>query len=354
MKYLKGSIDNSQFKSSRQARVLQINSKLMKVMFFGVHELERKHFEEREDCSFEIVLTPWTLSVDTVSMAEGFDAVSIFIYDDVNEHVLSSLKQMGIELIIIRASGTDHVDMHTAERLEIEVRNIPDYGAESVAEHTLMLMLAMARKVKPAIMNAVKHHFSLHHMEGKTLSKKTIGIIGTGKIGLSFINLLKGFEANVIAFDVNQDYNLAKLFKFKYVGLDALLENADLISLHLPLNTQTKYMINAASLLKMKNEAILVNTSRGAIVNTYDLIHALDKGIISGYATDVYENEKGIFHREDTVATDKYLQKLIQHEKVLLTPHLGFATENAIRSIAFQTLYQLEQWYLQKEAIEMA
>lgn len=287
-------------------------------------------------------------------MAEGCDAISVFIYDDVNEHVLMRLKQIGVELIIIRASGTDHVDMHMAKRLDIEIRNIPEYGAESVAEHTLMLMLAMARKVKPAILNAAKHHFGLNQMDGKTLSNKTVGIIGAGKIGLSFINLLRGFEAHVMAFDVNQDHKMAKLFNFEYVGLDNLFENADFISLHLPLNAQTKYIINAASLLKMKNEAILVNTSRGAIVNTNDLIHALEKGIISGYAADVYENEKGIFHRNNTVAIDENLQKLIHHEKVILTPHLGFATENAIRSIAFQTLYQLEQWYLQKEAIEMA
>lgn len=326
----------------------------MKVIFFGVHELERAHYENREDCSFDIVLTSWTLNTETASMAEGCDAVSVFIYDDLNEEVLMKLHQMHIELIMIRASGMEHVDLSLAKRLGIVVKNIPAYGADAVSEHALALLLAAARKLKLALANASVHHFGISNLQCDTLMNKTIGIVGAGKIGLSLINLLKGFNARVIVYDINADIKLAKMYGFKYVEKNTLFENADFISLHLPLNTDSKYFIDAAALMKMKSTAVLVNTARGAIVKTKDVLDALDNGVIAAYATDVYENEKGIFHKEETVSIDETLQKLIQNEKVILTPHIGFATAGAISSLAFQTLYQLEQWSMEKEILQIA
>jgi len=326
----------------------------MKVLFYSVNLLERKHYEHRIDCSFDIELTTWTLDQETVSLARGYDAISVFIYDDVSENVLISLKRMGIELIIIRAAGTDHVNMQVAKSLGIEIRNIPDYGSVAVAEHALMLTLAAMRKLKLAMMHTSSHYFGLEGLEGSNLSGKSIGVIGTGKIGLAYISLLKGFNAKVIAYDSNPNENLAKLYGFHYVAFEHLIQKADVISLHIPLNKASKYLMKAETFQRMKKNSVLINTSRGAIVKTSDLLSALDNEWIGAYAADVCEYENGVFHREDRIVLDSMMEQLIVHEKIILTPHIAFATDSSISNMAFQCLYLLEQWYMKKEVLLFA
>lgn len=322
-------------------------------MFYSVHELERKHFENRDDCSFQIGMTNWTLNQETLPLALGCDAISVFIYDELGADILQQLKLMNIELILVRAAGLDHVDLETAKQLKIKVKNIADYGPESVAEHTLMLMLTAAKKLKKNLMQTERHYFGLKDIEGSILSGKTIGIIGAGSIGLSLMSLLKGFKVSIIVYDIKPNPQNAISHDFKYVDFKTLIKHSDIITLHLPLNPLSYKMIKKSTIDQMKRNCILVNTSRGGIVDTKDILSALDTNTIAGYATDVYDKEKEIFHHEQHIVIGEELEKLICHDKVMLTPHTAFATDTAISNIAFQTLYQLEDWCVKKVENEM-
>jgi len=244
--------------------------------------------------------------------------------------------------------------MQAAISLGIEIRNIPDYGSVAVAEHALMLTLAAMRKLKLSMMHTSRHYFGLQGLEGSNLSGKTIGVIGTGKIGLAYISLLKGFNAKVIAYDSNPNENLAKLYDFRYVAFEYLIQKADVISLHIPLNKASEYLMKAEAFQKMKKNSVLINTSRGGIVKTTDILRALDQEWIGAYAADVYEYEKGVFHREDRIVLEPMMERLILHEKVILTPHIAFATDSSISNMAFQCLYLLEQWHMKNEAMLFA
>ena len=287
----------------------------------------------------EICFLSTGLNEQSVEQAHGCTAVCCFVTDILNAKVLAALAALGVKLIALRSAGFDHVDLAAAKQHRLTVVNVPKYSPYAVAEFTLLLILSLRRKIIPSYQRCAQYHFSLESTMGVNLHGQTVGIIGTGHIGGAFINLLQGFACSILAYDPMVDASCQHK-GVEYQSLDEVLAAADIVSLHCPLTKDNHHMINAATLAKMKPKSMLINTARGALVDTRALIQALESGHIAYAGLDVYERELGLFfmdHADGTIKDEDFLH-LSAMDNVLITPHQAFFTEDAVSNIMRTTM----------------
>ena len=284
------------------------------------------------------------LSMETVTMAKGCSAVSIFVNDDASAPVLQALSKLGIAFIVFRSAGYNNVDLEAAAKLGIKLARVPEYSPFAVAEHTVALMLTLNRKLIRAHNRIRELNFSLDGLTGFDMHGKTAGIVGMGKIGRRVAGILHGFGCTLLAYDPFPDQEWGAANGVEFVSLEELFSRSDIISLHAPLTKETRYMVNKASISKMKKGVMLINTGRGALIQTRDVIEALKSGQIGYLGLDVYEEEKGLFfedHSED-ILQDDVIARLMTFSNVLITSHQAFLTDTALHNIATTTAFNLD------------
>ena len=318
----------------------------MRVLIYSTKNFELDYIRNASGVQFQTVYVPESLSLKTVQLAEGFECISVFTVDDVSEPIIKRLASIGVKYIAVRAAGYDNVDIPSAEKHGIRVANVPKYSPYSVAEHAVAMLLAMNRKLILANAQVQKNDFTVDNLVGFDVHGKTVGIIGTGCIGTAMARIMHGFGCKLLAHDIEKNRSLQEQCDVTYVSLETLCMNSDIISLHVPLNDSTMHMINSTLIGKMKQDVMIINTCRGAVVNTVDMIKAIEDGIVAYYGMDVYEREKGIFFNDlsGTKLHDDQLLKLMSMKNVLITPHQAFATREALTSIASTTFESICCW----------
>lgn len=286
----------------------------------------------------------FALSLETVPLARGADAVCVFVNDQLPAAVLDALHAEGVRAVLLRCAGYNNVDLAAAERLGLLVANVPSYSPEAVAEFAVALVQTLNRKTHRAYNRVREGNFALDGLMGRTLSGKTVGVVGTGKIGLAFARIMNGFGCRVLAFDPFPSDAFGGLGE--YVGLETLLAESDFVSLHCPLTPGTAQLINARSLGLMKEGAMLVNTSRGGLVDTESVIAALKSKRLGGLALDVYEAEGSLFYHDHSaeIIQDDKLMRLMTFPNVLVCGHQAFFTEEALTEIAECTMRNLDDF----------
>ncbi len=311
----------------------------MKILFYDTKKYDRDSFEKilSEYPELEVEFLEADLSVRTAALAEGYDAICAFVSSDVSTEVVKSLAKHGIKLILMRCAGFNNVDLETAKKCGITVLRVPGYSPEAVAEHAIALALAVSRKLHKSYIKVRENNFSLVGLTGVNFYGKTAGIIGTGKIGAAMCRICHGFGMKVQAYDI---YKNPSLDFVEYVDLDTLLSTSDLISLHCPLTDDSYHLICTKTIKKMKDNVILVNTSRGALIKTEDLIAGIRNKKFFGVGLDVYEEEtKNVFeNREDDILETSITARLLSFPNVIVTSHQGFLTEEALEAISRTTL----------------
>ena len=319
----------------------------MKVAFFSIHNFEKEFFSSyKSHQGHDLTFFEAALNEMTAPLAAGFDCVCCFVSDHLDDRTLQSLKSSGVRLIALRSAGYNNVDLTAADRLGLSVVRVPAYSPHAVAEYAVGLLLALNRKIPKAYSRVRELNFSLEGMIGFDLFGKTIGVIGTGRIGSVFAKIMKGFGCNVLAFDQIPNTVLMEQKVLKYVSLEELYQKSDVISLHVPLSPETNHMINAKALTKMKRGLILLNTGRGALIDSVALIDSLKSGQLAGAGLDVYEEEEGIFYKDlsDQVLKDDVLARLLTFPNVLLTSHQAFLTREALENIAETTFKNISDF----------
>ncbi len=311
----------------------------MKILFYDTKPYDKECFEKvakrYENLDIEYLKTD--ISKRTAALSKGYDAVCVFVASDVNVEVIKTLYENKVKLILLRCAGYNNIDLNAAKKYNITVLRVPGYSPEAVAEHAMALAFAVNRHIHKAYIKVRENNFSLMGLTGMNFHKKTAGIIGTGKIGAAFSRICNGLGMDVIAFD---KYKNPDLDFVKYVSLDELLEKSDLISLHCPLLTSTYHMINTDAIERMKDGVILVNTSRGALISTEDLIKGIRHHKFAGVGLDVYEEESNnVFeNREDDIMETSVTARLLSFPNVIITSHQGFLTNEALEAISEITL----------------
>jgi len=288
------------------------------------------------------------LSVETASMASGCRAVNVFVNDDLSAPVLDILRDNGVESITMRCAGFDRLDIEHAKTLGFQVYRVPAYSPRSVAELALTHMMALSRNFQLVLPRVKTGNYTMEGLVGREVSGKVIGVVGTGKIAQEFIKLVKPMASKIIAFDVYESEDV-KNMGVEYHELSYVLQNSDVVSLHCPLLESTAEMIDRMTLRTMKKTAVIINTARGGLINTTDLIHALENGVIAGAAIDVYDNEAGLFftNRSDLSIEermenwDNNMARLVNLPNVIVSPHVAFLTNEALQNIADTTTSNL-------------
>lgn len=316
----------------------------MKIAFFSAQSYDREYFN-RYNTKHEIVFFDAPLNEQTVNLAAGAKGVCVFVNDALNPSVINSLADLGVGIIALRCAGFNNVHMETAEAKKIKVVRVPAYSPYAVAEHAVALILTLNRKTHKAYNRVREGNFSLERLTGFDLHGKTVGVIGTGKIGEIFCKIMLGFGCKVKAFDLIANRDLEAM-GVVYMPLLKVIADSDIISLHCPLNEQTKHIINSDSMKVMKKGTMLINTSRGALVDTKAVIEALKKGDLGYLGIDVYEQEEKLFFHNlsESVIQDDMLLRLISFPNVLITSHQGFFTDEALTEIAKVTLRNIDDF----------
>lgn len=323
-----------------------------KIAVFDAKPYDRVTFDRvNEKYGFELTYHKEHLDINNVVLANGADAVCIFVNAVVDSDVVGKLKSYGINLIALRCAGFNNVDILAAEKYGVKVVRVPDYSPHAIAEHTLALMLCLNRKVHRAFLRTRDGNFSLVGFEGFDMYGKTVGVIGTGKIGKVAIGLFKGLGMNVLAYDLYPDNAFAEAEGIKYVTLDELYANSDIITLHCPLTKETEYLICDESINKMKDGVMIVNTGRGKLIHTRHLIDGLLSRKIGYAGLDVYEEEGAYFYEDhsDAVMTDDVLARLLSFNNVIVTSHQAFFTQEAMENIANTTMNSISDFFAGKE-----
>ncbi len=312
----------------------------MKILFYDTKNYDRESFQSALGAFPDIAIeyTKSDLDSRTAALAEGFDAVCAFVNSDLGTPTLDILHAKKVSLILMRCAGFNNVDLDTAKKYGMRVMRVPGYSPEAVAEHAMALARASNRRLHKAYNKVRENDFSLSGLMGFNFYQKTAGIIGTGKIGAAMCRICHGFGMKVIAYDVYQNEDLKDFVT--YVSLDQLLSDSDVISLHCPLMDSTYHMINIETIRKMKDGVILVNTSRGALVKTNDLIEGIRMHKFAGVGLDVYEEETAnVFEdRSDEILEHSTTARLLSFPNVMITSHQGFFTREALEAIAVTTL----------------
>lgn len=316
---------------------------MTKIALFDTKPYDKDSFEKMVGKDQQISYYDTRLLIDTAQLAKGFDVVVPFVNDDLSEKTLVSLKQEGVKLIAMRCAGYNNVDLKAAKKLELPIVRVPAYSPHAVAEAAFAMLLTLDRKLQHAYVRTREFNFSLTGLEGFDLYGKTVGVIGTGKIGQCFIEIAKGFGLNVLCYDPYP----AKLEGVKYVSLEELFTSSDIISLHCPLTRENIHIIDLDSINLMKKGVYIINTSRGGLIRSEDLLNGLKEKKIGGAALDVYEEEGGIFFEDNSLngVDDDTLARLISMPNVLVTGHQAYLTKEALSNIAEVTLENITSFF---------
>lgn len=315
---------------------------MITISFYDTKPYDKKYFNIiNEQYGFTINYFETKLSARTAKLAEGSDAVCAFVNDDVSAPTIDALHKLGIKIIAMRCAGYNNVDIRYAQD-KIPVVRVPAYSPHAVAEHAMALLLTLNRRIHKAFLRTRDFNFSLNGLTGFDLYGKTVGVVGTGKIGSAFIDICRGFGMKVLAYDV-----FPNLDGVEYVDMETLLKRSDLISLHCPLTPSTRHIINAKSIDKMKKGVFIVNTSRGALIDSEALLYGLLNEKLGGACLDVYEEESDLFYEDNsaTIVKDDILSRLICLPNVIVTSHQGFLTGEALTNIASTTLENISEFF---------
>ena len=323
------------------------------IAFFGTKPYDEKSFNTANELyGFDIRYYKGHLNKNNLILTQGADVVCIFVNDTADKDIIDAMVENGVKLLALRNAGFNNVDLKAAEG-KLKVVRVPAYSPYAVAEYAVALMLTLNRKIHRAYWRTRDGNFSLHGLMGFDMHGKTVGIIGTGKIAKILIRILKGFGMNILANDLYPDYKFAQEMDITYTSLDELYHNADIISLHCPLTDETKYIINADSISKMKDGVMLINTGRGMLIHTNDLIEGLKNKKIGSAGLDVYEEESEYFYEDksDKNIDDDVLARLLSFNNVVVTSHQAFFTHEAMQNIAETTLQNIQDFINNKKLI---
>ncbi|MDP3705867.1 MAG: 2-hydroxyacid dehydrogenase [Legionellaceae bacterium] len=310
----------------------------MKVAIYNIKDYEKPLFTTMGH-QHNLVFVTEALSLTTIEKSKGCDAVCCFVTDCLNKDIINTLADYEIKLIALRSAGFDHVDLTAAQLTGITVVRVPKYSPEAIAEFAVALILILNRKILTSYLQGLDNNFSLDDLVGFNLYKKTVGVIGTGNIGTAFVRIMNGFGCRLIAVDPEPN-DICKNLNVEYVALDYLLNESDIISLHCPLNDQTMHLMDETAYTKVKKNAMLINTGRGALCDTQALIKALESGSLGYAGLDVYEKEKDLFFKDHSgeAIHDELFLKLRSLPNVMITPHQAFLTQEAIENIVKTTV----------------
>ena len=318
----------------------------MKTAIFSTKFYEKKYLlEVNDEAGHELSFFDDALKIESVHLAMGFDAVSILMHDKVDKVTLEALAKMKVRLIALRCAGYDNVDLEAAAKFHIKVVRVPAYSPQSVAEHAIALILTLNRKTHKAFNRTRANNFTLQNLMGFNLYGKTVGVVGTGNIGTAFCNIMLGFGCKVIANDINHSPALEEK-GVRYMPFLELLEESDIVSVHCPLQNSTRHLFNSLSFSRLKRGAMLINTARGGIINTEDLIIALKSGQVGYLGMDVCENEGQIFNIDftDRIVEDDNIARLLSFNNVLVTAHQAYFTNEAVLEISKTTIRNLSDF----------
>jgi D-lactate dehydrogenase len=319
------------------------------ISFFEVTPVERAYLKKSPLAKHSLKVYEEKIQDVDPKLLRNVDIISVFIYSQLTRAIIE--KAHRLKFVATCSTGFDHIDLAACRKRKIVVSNVPSYGENTVAEHTFALILALSRKVHQAYFRTIHGDFSFEGLQGFDLQGKTLGVVGTGHIGLHVIRIAKGFGMNVVAFDVNKNNFMAETLGFKYVSFDKLLSQSDIISLHAPYNPKTHHMINKDNVRKIKKGALLINTARGGLVETEALAIALDQGILSGAGLDVLEGEELIKEERQILSKQfslDHLKTLLQNhillnrENVVITPHIAFNSKEAALRIIDTTIANIQ------------
>ena len=317
-----------------------------RIIFFDIKDYDREFFEKYgKNYNFEMSFFKSKLSLENVNLTKGYDVVCAFTNDDISKGTIDAMAENGVRLLAMRCAGFNNVSLKDINE-RFKVVRVPAYSPHAIAEYTVGLILAVNRKINKAYVRTREGNFSINGLMGVDLYGKTAGIIGTGKIGQILIKILRGFDMKVIAYDLFPNQKVAEELGFEYVSLDELYANSDIISLNCPLTKETQYMINRRSMLKMKDGVILVNTGRGQLIDSADLVEALKDKKVGAVALDVYEEEENYFFQDKStqVIEDDILGRLLSFYNVLITSHQAYFTKEAVEAITVTTLNNIKDF----------
>jgi D-lactate dehydrogenase len=312
----------------------------MKVAIFSTKYYEREYINKcntgnkQQLTFFDAVLNEYS-----TNLTIGFDAVCVLLSDIINETVIDKLSANSIKLICLRSAGFDNVDIEAAAKRNIKVLRVPAYSPQAIAEHAAALILTLNRKTYKAYNRVRENNFSLNNLMGFNLYGKTVGVVGTGKIGRAFCTIMQGFGCRVIAYDIKES-DAVKEKGIEYKSFDQLLQLSDIISIHCPLTPDTRHLFNSIAFAKMKTGAMLINTSRGAVIKTAHAVEALKRAQLGYLGIDVYEGEQDLFFKDlsGTIIQDDLIERLMSFNNVVITPHQAFFTTEAVKQIAITTI----------------
>ena len=325
-----------------------------RIVFFGAKSYDRESFDKvNEKFGFELKYFKAHPTLDNVSLTQGATAVCVFVNDPVNADIVQAMADHGVKLIALRCAGYNNVDLQAAAEVGIRVVRVPAYSPHAIAEYALALMLAADRHIPRAVTRTRDGNFSLQGLLGFDLYGKTLGVIGTGKIAKVLVRMLSGFGMTILGYDPYPDEEFALVNAMQYVTLDELFQRSDIITLHCPLTPETRYVINAESIAKMKDGVMIVNTGRGQLIDTNALIEGLKSRKIGSAALDVYEEEGNYFYEDtsDAVIVDDTLARLLSFNNVYVTSHQAFFTREALHNIANTTLRNVKDFVEGKSLI---
>lgn len=324
----------------------------MNILFYSMKKFEEPFLKKADTGHMELSFVNNLLNMETSGMAAGYKAISIFAGDDASAPVLKKLAGQGVKYITTRAAGYDNIDLAAAEKYGLRVANVPEYSPYAIAEFAVTMLLALNRKIIIAHRQVQQQNFTVDNLMGMDLHQKTVGVIGTGKIGSIFATIMHGFGCRVLAYDIAPEQKLVSGYGVEYTTLEDLARQSDIISIHTPLNEHTKYLVDAKLIKRMKPGVIIINTARGGVVKIEDVTRSLQEKHIGAYGMDVYEKERGLFFYDwsKKEINDPTLKSLMSMEQVLITPHQAFATREALENIAATTFYNLECWAENKKS----
>ncbi len=325
---------------------------MAKIAFYDTRSYDREAFsKENEKRNFEIEYFDFRLNGKTAFTAKGFDAVCVFVNDVVDANVLETLKSCGVKIVLLRCAGFNNIDLPAAAKNGIKVVRVPAYSPHAVAEHAVALLLALTRHIPQAYIKTKTANFNLEGLKGRDLFGLTAGIFGTGKIGRVMAGILKGFGMKIICYDPFPNQKWADENGFQYVDTETIFRESDVLTFHCPLTEQTRHIVNHDTTKMMKNDAVIINTGRGALIDTKALVHALKHKHIGGAALDVYEEESQFFFQDCSaeVITDDVLARLLTFPNVIITGHQAFLTSTALANIAEVTLANFSDFLSGKE-----
>jgi D-lactate dehydrogenase len=312
----------------------------MKISFFSTQPYDKLFFElHNDEFGFDLQFFEAPLALNTVNLIDNPEAVCVFVNDKLDSNVIKKLAEKDVKIIALRCAGFNNVDLHTAREYKIRVCRVPAYSPEAVAEHAVAMILTLNRKIHKAYNRVREQNFSLNGLLGFDLYGKTVGVIGTGNIGQAFCRIMVGFGCKVLAFDIIANREMEAI-GVEYLPLVDILPVCDIVSLHCPLTEQTHHLVNGDTLGMMKEGAMLINTSRGGLIDTQAVIGALKRGHLGYLGIDVYEQEEKLFFRDlsGSIIEDDVISRLVSFSNVLITAHQGFFTREALTQIALTTL----------------